>query len=254
MLVEPSTTQARIIGEHLSSAGVANLEVCGDGATALLSMQRYQPDLVISSMYLPDMTGTELIQQMRHSSTLAEIPFMLISSERCFRALDSIRQAGVMAILPKPFDHADLKNALLATADYLHTDTLDLEHYDTDLVQVLIVDDSALARRHVKRVLTNLGFCHFIEAEHGQHAIELLAQHTIDLIVTDYNMPEMDGEQLISYIRHHTDKSYLPILMITSEQDGARLNQVRQAGVSAILDKPFEIKDIQSVLRHVMSA
>ena len=57
MLVEPSTTQARIIGEHLSSAGVANLEVCGDGATALLSMQRYQPDLVISSMYLPDMTG-----------------------------------------------------------------------------------------------------------------------------------------------------------------------------------------------------
>jgi len=253
LLIEPSGTQARIITEHLVSAGVRSLDLCKDGKGALSHMNRYVPDLVVSSLYLPDMTGTELVQKMRHSESLHDVPFMLISSERRFRVLDPIRQSGVIAILPKPFDHDDLKNALIATASYIQSDTLELENYEIDTLRVLLVDDSTMARRHVMRILTNLGFANFLEAANGQQAIDVLSEHEVDLIVTDYNMPEMDGEQMVNYIRNVSEKSYLPILMITSEQDGARLNQVRQAGVSAILDKPFEIKDIQNMLYHLLN-
>jgi len=254
LLVEPSKTQAKVIQKHLLDEGVSVVEVSSTGEEALESLLNYQPDLIISSMYLPDMTATNLVEQVKSSAKLKDIPFMLISSETRFSALDPIRQAGVVAILPKPFGKDDLNRALRNTVDFIDPEELTLEHYEIEAVRVLVVDDSSMARKHIVRVLNNMGITLITEAKDGKQGIEIFSQEetNFDLIVTDYNMPEMDGKELIEYIRTELDNAFIPILMVTSEENETRLSNIQQAGVSGICDKPFEPQTVKEMLFRVL--
>lgn len=254
LLVEPSSTQLKVIIKHLEKEGIANIEGVASGAAALLSLDNYDPDLIISSLYLPDMTATELITRIRHQESLQAIPFMLISSETKLDALDPIRQAGVVAILPKPFDHQDLRRALRSTIEFIDPEEVSLQHFDIEALRVLVVDDSSMARKHITRVLNNMGINLITQAINGREAVDIF-NHTneaFDLIVTDYNMPEMDGQALVSYIRNDMSNTFIPILMVTSEENEARLNQVQQSGVSAICDKPFDPATVKEMLYRIL--
>ena len=114
-VIEPSIMQARIIAAHLDDLGVHKVQLFHSGQEALGKIEKSIPDLVISSMYLPDMTGTDLVLALRGNPELELVPYMLISSETSFASLDPIRQAGVVAILPKPFASVDLKRAFFST-------------------------------------------------------------------------------------------------------------------------------------------
>ncbi len=254
LLVEPSKTQSKVITNHLTSEGVANIETAINGKEVFQSLSNHLPDLIISSLYLPDMTATEMVESIKKSSHTKDIPVMLISSETKFNALDPIRQAGVIAILPKPFNHEDIERALHTTLDYLDPDEISLKNYNIEDIRVLLVDDSLMARKHVARVLHNIGIREITEARDGKEGIEIFEQsdESFDLIVTDYNMPVMDGEELIHYIRSELDNPFIPILMVTSEDNETQLNNVHQAGVSAICDKPFEPETIKQLLFKVL--
>lgn len=254
LLVEPSPTQNKMIVKHLREEGVNKIEGMGSGGDALKLLQGFTPDLVISAMYLPDMTATELISRIRESMNLPELAFMLISSETCFDRLDPIRQAGVVAILPKPFDHEDLKRGLAATVDVIDPEAMELDLYDIEQLKVLVIDDSPLARKFITRTLTNLGIRDITQAEGGGQAVEILSSQQFDLIVTDFNMPCMDGKQLTEFVRRKLQNLHTPILMVTSEQDVATLTSIQQSGVSAIMDKPFEPRCVQEVLARIMDS
>jgi two-component system chemotaxis response regulator CheY len=248
LLVEPSPTQHKIITHHLNHVGVSRIDWAQSARTALERLQAIPPDLVISAMHLPDMTGTELLETMRTDPALRDMPFMLISSETDMRYLLPLRQAGVVAILPKPYELEQLKRALYATVDFLEPDTTDFENLPVGETRVLVVDDSFTSRHHVMRLLNKLGIHDIVEAENGKRAAELIDSEYFDFVVTDYNMPEMDGRELVEYIRTHSSQSSIPILMITSESDQSRLAAVEQCGISAICDKPFEAETIKRVL------
>lgn len=254
LLIEPSRTQQKVISNHLSSEGIRHIECASSGDEALITLDSYQPDLIISSLYLPDMTATELVLKTKQTEHLKDIPFMLISSEVRFNALDPIRQAGVVAILPKPFFHEDLHRALRSTLDFIDPEEITLEHYDIESLRVLVVDDSHMARKHISRVLNNMGINKITLANDGKQGITIFkqAEESFDLIVTDYNMPEMDGSELIKYIRTELENTYIPILMVTSEDNQTRLNNIQQAGVSGICDKPFEPQTVKELLFRIL--
>lgn len=254
LLVEPSAVQLKIILKHLREEKIKNISGVGSGAGALEQLKEFQPDLIISSLYLPDMTAVELITEIRYHAEWHEIPFMLISSETKFSVLDPIRQAGIMAILPKPFDRADLHRALKTTADYIDPEEMVLRHFDVESLRVLVVDDSLLARKHIAKVLNNMGITNITLAVNGKEAVDIFsqAQEAFDLIVTDYNMPEMDGQELITHVRKVMANTYIPILMVTSEENETRLNNVQQSGVSAICDKPFDPDTVRDMLYRVL--
>ncbi len=254
LLIEPSSTQLKVIIQHLNQEKVLAVEGVSSGNDALEILKTFQPDLVISSLYLPDMMATELVEKIKSSEQYKDIPFMLISSETKFEVLDAIRQAGVVAILPKPFDHEDLKRALRTTIEFLDPQELELEYYDIESLRVLVVDDSLLARKHIIRVLKNLGMSLISEAKDGREALEIFNQseQAFDLIVTDYNMPEMDGQELTEFIRKNLHNTFIPILMVTSEQNETRLSNIQKAGVSAIFDKPFEPQTVKEMLYRVL--
>lgn len=252
LLIEPSSTQRKIIVSHLEQAGVKHIDGVANANDALTLIKQYPPDLIISAMYLPDSTATELLNTVRSNQPDDPVNFMLVSSETRFSALDPIRQAGVVAILPKPFNHEDLQRALRTTVDYVNPSEIELENYDVSELKVLLVDDSLTARNHIKRVLTNLGMGRISTAENGRDAIDVLQQESFDLLITDLNMPEMDGQELVQYIREEMRETLLPILVVTSAGDDARLGSIENSGVSAICDKPFEPQSIREMLYRVL--
>ncbi len=254
LLVEPSPTQLKVIIRHLNQEGIHSIEGVTSGKEALASIAAYPPDLIMSSLYLPDMTATELVTEIKQSDINNNIPFMLISSMTDFKTLDPIRQAGVVAILPKPFKPVDLERALKATVEFIEPEELDLEHYNIETVRVLVVDDSLMARKHIMRVLNNMGITNITTANDGKQGIDIFSanENDFDLIVTDYNMPVMDGEELIQFIRQDMGNTFIPILMVTSEENELRLNNVQKSGVSAICDKPFEPQTVKEMLFNIM--
>lgn len=254
LLVEPSAVQTRIIVNHLHEVGLDKVDVAHNGAEALAALERHLPDLVLSAMYFEDMTGTELVYAMRENPRYADIGFMLVSSEHNPQSLGPIRQAGVLAILPKPFELPDLRKALYASLDFFDTERLELGHLDVEDVRILVVDDSRFSLRHITHVLRQLGVEHIAQAANGREAAEMIRDQTFDLVITDYHMPEMDGEQLTHYIRKISDQPSLPVLMVTGEHDQTRLATVQQAGISALLDKPFDVASVRDLLHRLLAA
>jgi two-component system, chemotaxis family, chemotaxis protein CheY len=252
LLVEPSSVQQKIIVSHLKEAGVASIDTANNGEEALKLVEKYPPDLVISAMYLPDMSATELLTTIGQFDTEHDINFMLVSSETNFSALDPLRQAGIIAILPKPFVYADLDRALRTTLDYITPEEIALKNYDVTDLNVLVVDDSSMSRKHLSRVLTNMGISKLTTAVNGLEAIEKIEADEFDLIITDFNMPEMDGQQLIEYVRTEMGNTFTPIMMVTSEENETRLGNVHQAGVSAICDKPFDPQTLREILFRIL--
>lgn len=255
--VEPSSSQAMFLESQLKSIGVRFITLFGNGASALKAMYDKRPDVVISSMHLPDMTGGELVGRMRADDYTSHIAFILVSSESNPHYLEQVRQNGSSAILGKPFTIGQLQRALSTSLDYLNPDSNKLEvsdEIDLESLKVLLVDDSRSARSFMRHVLENLGIMNFTEAENGKQAAEIIYKHSFDLVVTDYNMPEMDGKELTEHIRTQSWQSSVPILMVTSENNMSRLAAVEQAGVSGVCDKPFEPAMVKGLLEKMLRA
>jgi two-component system, chemotaxis family, chemotaxis protein CheY len=104
-------------------------------------------------------------------------------------------------------------------------------------MKVLLVDDSGTMRTIQKRCLNKLGFEDVVEAEDGVTGLRAFEAAAFDLVLTDWNMPNMDGLSMLKEIRQRNAK--VPIIMITTEAERGRVVEAIQAGVSDYLVKPF---------------
>jgi two-component system, chemotaxis family, chemotaxis protein CheY len=254
LVVEPSALQFRLISTSLTQAGVGRVEHAHSGAAAMSRLKAGGIGLAVSAFHLPDITGAGLVGAMRGDPATADTPFILVSSESRPQLLDPVRQSGVSSILPKPFSQAQMDAALRATLDFLNSDdALEASGFDLEGLRVLVVDDSPMARKFIRQVLSNLGVRMFIEAENGRQAAELISDTPVDLVVTDYNMPEMDGQALIEFIRTQSWQKTVPVLMVTSETNEGRLAAVQDLGVVGMCDKPFEPATVRSLLARLLA-
>lgn len=252
---EPSSVQSQHLLDILSSMGVKQTQLFESGSKLLEQMKQKTPDVVISCMYMPDMTGAELVQKIRAQDWGTQVAFILISSETNPRYLEPVRQNGSSAILRKPYELNQLKQALHASLDFVSPDPDEFnlgDEVDFDVFKTLVVDDSRVARTFIRQVLENLGMQNFVEAENGKQAAELIQQQRFDLVVTDYNMPEMDGRELTEFIRLQSVQSDIPILMVSSESNEGRLAAIQQAGISGVCDKPFEPNVVKRMLEKML--
>lgn len=115
---------------------------------------------------------------------------------------------------------------------------------------VLTVDDSKTIRDMVGFTLKNAGF-DVMEAEDGEKALNVVAGNKPDLIITDLNMPNMDGLTLIQRLRSMPDFKTTPILMLTTEQGDDKKNQGRSVGATGWLVKPFDPDKLIQVIAKV---
>ncbi len=106
-------------------------------------------------------------------------------------------------------------------------------------MKILIVDDFSTMRRIIKNLLRDLGFTNTVEADDGLTALPILRAGGIDFLVTDWNMPGMQGIELLKTVRADAKLSKLPVLMVTAEQKREQIIEAAQAGVNGYIVKPF---------------
>jgi two-component system chemotaxis response regulator CheY len=117
-------------------------------------------------------------------------------------------------------------------------------------VDVMIVDDSAAIRKILKRVLDQAGITLgiVVEAGDGIEALEKLKQQPIHLILSDINMPNMDGIQLLTELKAKPESKHIPVIMITTEGGEAKVMEAVQLGASGYVRKPFTSQQIKEKL------
>ena len=106
-------------------------------------------------------------------------------------------------------------------------------------MRVLVVDDFSTMRRIVKNILRQLGFTNMVEADDGTTAWEILNKDKIDFIVSDWNMPQMTGIELLRKVRANEEFCDIPFLMVTAEAQQENIIEAVQAKVSDYIVKPF---------------
>ncbi|KZN54108.1 response regulator [Pseudoalteromonas luteoviolacea] len=252
LLVEPSVTQRKIIAKELKDEGVQNIDFADSVSSAIDALNQNLPDLIICTLYLADGDALALLDHVHEHFSEHQLPFMLVSSETRRQQLEAYKQSGVVAILPKPFTKEHLGKAINATLDLLSPQELELDLYDIQDLRILVVDDSMLARNHIQRVLQNLGATRISEAENGAQALSILNESMFDLIVTDFNMPEVNGQELTEAIRRSDEHAHVPVLMVTSEANETHLANVAQSGVNAMCDKPFEPNIVKQLIYQML--
>ncbi len=118
---------------------------------------------------------------------------------------------------------------------------------------VLVVDDYSSMRRIVKGVLKQLGFKNFIEAEDGKQALDELNKDEVGLIVSDWNMPNMNGLDFLKAVRANEEFQSIPFIMVTAEGQKDCVIEAARAGVSNYIIKPFTPETFSAKLQRVFS-
>jgi len=118
-------------------------------------------------------------------------------------------------------------------------------------MNILVVDDFPTMRRIVKNLLKDLGFENVEEAEDGADALGKLRSQSFDFVVSDWNMPNMDGLTLLKHIRADDDLAHLPVLMITAEAKKENIISAAQSGASGYIVKPFTAATLQEKLEKI---
>lgn len=120
-------------------------------------------------------------------------------------------------------------------------------------MKFLVVDDSSTMRKIITHTLTKTDQDDVVEAVNGREAIQALNAGDIDFIVTDWNMPEMDGIEFVREVRSHGSWRTLPILMVTTNSVGEEVVKAVKAGITDYIVKPFRPETLQSKIRSILA-
>ena len=118
-------------------------------------------------------------------------------------------------------------------------------------MKILVVDDFSTMRRIIKNLLKDLGFTNIQEADDGNTALPMLVQGDFDFVVTDWNMPGMQGIDLLRAIRANDNLKHLPVLMVTAEAKKEQIVAAAQAGVNGYVIKPFTAATLKEKLEKI---
>ncbi|MFM1848989.1 MAG: response regulator [Pseudomonadota bacterium] len=120
-------------------------------------------------------------------------------------------------------------------------------------IPILVVDDFAAMRKVVKTCLKQLGFQNIVEAEDGAKALEKLQNGEFKLVISDWNMPNMMGLDLLKAVRGDAKLAKVPFVMVTAEAQKENVLEAAKAGVSNYIVKPFSADQLKSKLEAVFA-
>ncbi|MCL4477370.1 MAG: response regulator [Nitrospirae bacterium] len=119
---------------------------------------------------------------------------------------------------------------------------------------VLIVEDSATTRAMIKAVIEDMGEDFTaLEANTGFEALRMLPQEQFDLIITDINMPDVNGLELINFVKSNPNYQHIPMIIVTTERSSADKERGLALGASAYVTKPFKAEELQEVIAKALS-
>jgi len=119
---------------------------------------------------------------------------------------------------------------------------------------ILIVDDSRVTRAMIDKTirLAEVDVGEMYQAANGQEALDVMAEHWVDLVFADINMPVMTGMELIAKMSENEAMKSIPVVVVTTEGSSTRIEELRQKGVAAYLRKPFQPEELATAVHQVL--
>jgi len=259
LVVEDDERQRNSIVELIGNHDVSSTAV-GTGAAALEALKAGQFDCLVLDLGLPDMTGLELIEQIKQEPSLTKLPIIIYTGKDLTRAEETQLKRIAETIIIK--DVRSPERLLDETALFLHRVQANLPQPKRQMIEQLHQTDSVLGGKKVLIVdddvrnifaLTSMLERHQMEilyAENGRDALTTL-QNTpdIDVVLMDVMMPEMDGYETMQEIRKLSEFASLPMIALTAKAMKGDREKCIEAGASDYITKPVEPEQLLSLLR-----
>ncbi|OYD82934.1 hybrid sensor histidine kinase/response regulator (plasmid) [Azospirillum brasilense] len=259
LVVEDNPAEQLSITELLGHDDI-EIAVAGTGAEALAALRAQAHDCVVLDLRLPDMTGFELLEQLRADETLADVPVVVFTGRELSPDEDAVLHTMARSIVVKGVESPE--RLLDETALFLHRVVGDLpvekqrmldrlHSSDEDLVRrtVLLVDDDARNIFALSSVLERRGM-NVLTATTGREAITMLeSTPNVAIVLMDIMMPEMDGYETMQVIRSNPAFRRLPIIALTAKAMKGDREKCLEAGASDYLAKPVNTEQLLSALR-----
>lgn len=119
---------------------------------------------------------------------------------------------------------------------------------------ILIVEDSATTRALIRAVIDELDDYETVEAGSGFEALKILPQQEYDLIITDINMPDINGLELINFVRNNPRYNHLPIIIVSTERSEEDKKRGMALGATAYVTKPFKSFELQEIIKKTLAS
>lgn len=118
---------------------------------------------------------------------------------------------------------------------------------------ILIVEDSATTRSLIRAVIEEIGDFDVVEAPTGFDALKLLPAQEFDLVVTDINMPDINGLELINFVKGNPRYNHIPLIIVTTERSEEDKKRGMALGATAYVTKPFKAPELQGIIRKILN-
>ncbi len=232
LVVDDSASARNLVEDMLISIGHIPCLAENDMA-ALEEIGKNKPDLILLDIMMPEVSGFQLLERLKSDSSLAPIPVIMISALDDAESIVRCVKLGAADYLAKPFFTEKLKSRI-----HKH---LFLKKAKIGLQKVLVVEKSARVRQMIKRTLGHLDFHldYIQEVEDGQLALKLLNNGVFNLIICDWDPPEIDGINLLRTVRADPLYPGVPFLMMAHLPEKEKITEAVEMGVSQFLAKPF---------------
>jgi two-component system chemotaxis response regulator CheY len=118
---------------------------------------------------------------------------------------------------------------------------------------ILIVEDSPTTRALIRALIEEIGDFNTVEASSGFDALKLLPTQEFDLVITDINMPDINGLELINFIKNNPKYCHLPLIIVSTERNDEDKKRGMELGATAYITKPFKANELQEVIKQTMN-
>jgi DNA-binding response OmpR family regulator len=214
-----------------------------DGKDAISKIVEIEPDLITLNIDMPFFDGYEVCSQIknetmifRNGRNISDVPVIFITGNDTIEGRNKGFKVGATDFISKPFSKEETINSIKQILQ---------PERDLFGLTVLIVDNSFLAKKIISNSLASKGV-NVLEAEDGASALDILYEHKskIDLVLTNFEMPKLNGIQLCLAIRNHLKMLETPVVFLTSKEDRNLILKIFKAGATDYLVKPFTQEEL----------
>ncbi|MFH0726015.1 MAG: response regulator [Pseudomonadota bacterium] len=221
----------------------ATIEEAANGLDGLNQMMSMAIDLVITDVDMPKMNGLEFVRSLKRMPECRGLPVIMVSTFDSEQDIHRGFEAGVEAYVPK----REVKDRLLQTVQRV----LSKASFNQDRT-ILVVDDSISIRHLVVEGLIHAGF-KVTAAENGLNALTRIAENRPDLILSDINMPGMDGIELCRRVKSDKSLSTIPFVVMSTHGERVHLKRMIDQGAAFYITKPFNLDHLVILIEKLLS-
>jgi DNA-binding response OmpR family regulator len=245
LVADDSATSRKILSSILHlQCGFEDVEEAENGEEAVRAVKNENYDLIMMDWNMPRLEGIDALRAIRKLGS--RTPVIMVTAVRERQQVMRAFHAGANNYIVKPINPQSVIHKVAETLERARS-----RPQPRRKLKALIADDSRVFRRVLAGTLRDkCGFQEVAEAENGREAVQLAALQEFDLILLDWNMPEMQGIDALREIR--ASGSDMPIVMVTSEKEGARVVEALDAGANNYIIKPFEPETLAHKVGIVM--